>query len=273
MTGTASGSSLTASSGRQMPRGIMRDEHVMGTVVSFKLPGPPPSAHAAVDAACRELHRIDEMCSTYKATSEISRFRRGERTTDELPAELVEVLGRCAAVKELTDGWFDPWAMPGGVDPTGLVKGWAIERAAAILRRAGVRTALINGGGDITCLGKLAAGPWRIGIRHPWRGDALAAVVECDGGAVATSGTYERGEHLIDPHTGAPRAAVASATVTGPDLALADALATALAVAGPDLLRRVRRLPGYEALLVAWEGLVHTTPGIRLAPAAGSAGA
>ena len=238
----------------------------MGTVVSFSLIDAPASSREALEAACAELHRIDELFSTFKPDSSISRLRRGELDPGELPADVAEVLAQCRSAREITGGWFDPWAMPGGVDPSGLVKGWAVERAGAILRAGGVRSALINGGGDIACFGRPPGeGPWRIGIRHPWRADALAAIVECDVGAVATSGTYERGEHLIDPHTGAHQAALASATVIGADLALADALATALAVAGPGLLSCVLELDGYEAHLVGWDGAEHTTPGARLA--------
>jgi thiamine biosynthesis lipoprotein len=241
-------------------------EAVMGTVVSFSVIDGPPSSRETLEAACAELHRIDELFSPWRPESAVSRLRRGELGQGELPQELSEVLDRCREAREITVGWFDPWAMPGGVDPGGLVKGWAVERAGRILREGGVRCALINGGGDIACFGSPpGAGPWRIGIRHPWRDDALAAIIECDGGAVATSGTYERGEHLVDPRTGARRAALASATVLGPDLALADALATALAVAGPELLHRVLELDSYEAHLVGWDGAEHTTPGTRLA--------
>lgn len=254
---------------RSVPPGtgsvIEHHEEVMGTVVSFVL-ADARSAGAAIKPACEELHRIDEVFSTFKPNSAVSRLRRGELDASELPDDVAEVLNRCVSARELTDGWFDPWAMPGGIDPSGLVKGWAVERAAAILRANGVRSALVNGGGDVACFGAPPqGGPWRIGIHHPWRADAFAAIVECDAGAVATSGTYERGEHLIDPHTGTPHAALASATVIGPDLGLADALATALAVAGPGLLRRVRALTGYEAHLVEWNGTEHTTPGTRLA--------
>lgn len=257
---------MPAPDGERPTGRIDHHEPVMGTVVSFALHDAPPDRNAALNAACAELHRIDDTFSTFKSASAISRLRRGELDYAQAPEDVVEVLARCRAVHAMTDGWFDPWAMPGGVDPTGLVKGWAIERAAAILRGGGVRCALINGGGDIVCFGSPAGGgPWRIGIRHPWRPDALAAIVECQAGAVATSGTYERGEQLIDPWTGKPRAAVASATVIGADLAIADALATALAIAGPKLLGCLGRLGGYEAHLIGWDGAEHTTPGVRLA--------
>jgi thiamine biosynthesis lipoprotein len=248
---------------------IVHDEQVMGTVVSFLVGAGCPRAAWAISSACAELHRIDAMFSTFRDDSAVSRLRRGELAHGKLPFELEQVLARCSELVELTDGWFNPWAMPGGIDPSGLVKGWAVERAAAILRQAGVARAMINGGGDIACFGAKPDQPWRIGIRHPWRPDALAAIVECGDGAVATSGSYERGEHLIDPHTGLPRAALASATVIGADLGLADALATALAVAGPVLLDRVRAI-GYEAHLVDWDGVEHTTPGTRLVLGGGS---
>jgi thiamine biosynthesis lipoprotein len=240
----------------------------MGTVVSFTTDQAPSCWADALAAACAELHRVDAALSPYRPDSSLSRLRRGELGSGELPAEILEVIARCRFAALATRGWFDPWAMPDGFDPSGLVKGWAIERAAAILRAHGVDSAMINGGGDIACFGAPAgAGSWRIGIRHPWRPEALAAIIECEGGAVATSGTYERGAHLVNPFTGARRAAVASATVLGADLALADALATALALAGPELIPCLSELRGYEAHLIAWDGTEHTTGGVRLAAA------
>jgi thiamine biosynthesis lipoprotein len=161
--------------------------------------------------------------------------------------------------------------MPGGVDPTGLVKGWAVDRALAVLRDEGITGALVNGGGDVAAFGSPAPGErWRVGIRHPWRADALAAIVAVTG-AVATSGSYERGPHLIDPATGRPSHRAASATVTGPRLALADALATAVAVGGDEALAAVARLAGYEGYLIRPDGSETATGGIAfvtLAPRA-----
>jgi thiamine biosynthesis lipoprotein len=152
--------------------------------------------------------------------------------------------------------------MPGGFDPTGLVKGWAAERALGKLRGAGAPGALINGGGDVAAFGSPARGErWRVGIRHPWRADALACVVEA-GAAVATSGPYERGPHLIDPRTGRPAARAASATVTGPSLARADALATGVAVGGDGALAVVAGLTGYAGYLIRPDGSEADTGGI-----------
>ncbi|HET9073226.1 MAG TPA: FAD:protein FMN transferase [Solirubrobacteraceae bacterium] len=255
---------------------LSHHEEVMGTVVSFDLLGAPGTdPEAALVAACAELHRVDREFSTYRGDSPVSRLRRGEWPESDAPAELTHVLELCRRARELTAGFFDPWALPGGVDPSGLVKGWAVQQAVEILAAGGVRAAIVNGGGDISIFGPPPAGPaWRIGIRHPWRADALAAVLECDGGAVATSATYERGEHLINPFTRASRTAVASATVLGPDLTLADAFATALAVAGPALLPRLAELSdGYDAHLIAWDGTEHTTAGVRIVPPQELAGA
>jgi FAD:protein FMN transferase len=241
-------------------------EKVMGTVVSFSVvPGgmPVPAARTAVEAACRVLHRADAVFSTWNPASPVSRLRRGEVTLGMMPAEVAEVLTLCQAAREASEGWFDPWALPGGVDPTGLVKGWAVERAAGVLQRAGIDAALVNGGGDLTVFGSPAPGRrWRVGIRHPWRPDALACVVQ-PRAAVATSAAYERGAHLHSPLTGRPATGVASATVTGPSLALADALATAVAVGADQALRAVGALDGYEAYLIRADGSEADTGGME----------
>jgi thiamine biosynthesis lipoprotein len=247
---------------------VVHDEPVMGTVASFTVhPGAlsPDEVEAAVAAACAELHRLDGIFSTWLDESPMSRLRRGELALSEAPSEIAEVLDLCNAAKTATAGWFDPWSMPGGVDPTGLVKGWAVESAAKVLRRAGAASGMVNAGGDIAAFGEPSAGqPWRIGIRHPWRVDALACVLEI-AAAVATSGTYERGEHLLNPFTGKHASRVASASVTGPDLAIADAFATALAVAGEIGLDFVRDAVGYDAYLILLDGTEVSTGGISFA--------
>lgn len=242
-------------------------EHVMGTVVSFAVrPAPAhPDPGAAIRVACARLHQADAVFSTWNPDTPLSRLRRGDMPEADGPRSLAEVRAACQAAREASDGWFDPWAMPGGYDPTGLVKGWAVDRALGALRRAGLPAALVNGGGDLAAFGGPAPGePWRAGIRHPWRPDALATVLEVRG-AVATSGSYERGAHLVDPHTGRPACRAASATVTGPSLALADALATALAVGGDAVLAAVAGLPGYAGYLIRLDGTETWTSGIEFA--------
>lgn len=242
------------------PTLIVHAEEVMGTVVSFRVrPGPGLDADAAgrlLAEACRRLHQADWVFSTWKPESALSKFRRGELQLADAPHEVAEVLALCWCAKSLSRGWFDPWAMPEGVDPTGLVKGWAIEQAVAVLKKRGVEAALVNGAGDIAAYGPPDSGRvWRVGIRHPWRPDALACIVPVAGaGAVATSGCYERGRHLVDPRSGLATAAVASATVCGPSLVLSDALATGLAVGGDEVLTVITGLAGYEGYIVRHDG-------------------
>ena len=168
-------------------------EPAMGTVFSFTAVHgdlPPDAVRAALAAACRILHRCDALFSTWDPDSPVSRFRRGEAALGQMPPEFTEVLRECRAAKQASGGWFDPWAMPGGFDPTGLVKGWATGQALEELRSAGLSGALINGGGDVAVFGSPADGHrWRVGIRHPWRADALACVIEVGQGPV----TEERG--------------------------------------------------------------------------------
>jgi FAD:protein FMN transferase len=265
---------MTSAAARRPPV-VSHAEPVMGTVVSFLVvPGGRADAVVshAISSACAELHRADAIFSTWDPRSPVSRLRRGDLALDEVPPEVAEVLDLCRVARAESGGWFDPWAATGGVDPTGLVKGWAVERALAVLRDAGATAAMVNGGGDIAVFGPPPAADnhampadgdlgWRIGIRHPWRADALAAIITGVTAAIATSGRYERGQHLFSPpHR--PMAAVASATITGPSLAMADALATALAVGGDDVLGLVAELDGYEGYLIRADGTEADTGGI-----------
>lgn len=242
-------------------------EQVMGTAVSFAIHPGPLAGVAVTDAlrrACDVLHQADALFSTWIPHSPLSRLRRGQLSLAECPDEFEEVLRLCAVARDTSGGWFDPWAMPGGFDPTGLVKGWAVERALDPLVGAGVKGALVNGGGDIATWGNPPSGvTWRIGIRHPWREQGLACVITVDA-AVATSGVYERGLHLVDPHTRQPEIRAASATVTGPTLALADAYATAVAVGGDPAFDLIDGLDGYAAYLIRPDGSERFGSGITV---------
>jgi thiamine biosynthesis lipoprotein len=242
---------------------LVHAEPVMGTVVSFRLPPlcgvPPETAWSLVEAACRLLHRLDASLSTWRADSALSRLRRGELALVDGPEELRSVLDRCDEAKALSGGWFDPWAMPGGVDPTGLVKGWAVDRVADLLRDGGVEAFLLNAGGDLRAVGAPSAGQaWRVGVRHPWDPAKLAAVVSLEA-AIATSGPYERGPHLVDPSSGTPRARAASASVAAPELAVADALATGMAVGGDAAFDAMSRSTPFELYLIRPDGSERST--------------
>ncbi len=240
-------------------------ESVMGTVASFAIHVDSignSEITSAIECACKSLHLADEMFSTWKPNSALSRLRRGEISLLEAPVEILEVIELCKLAREVSQGWFDPWRMPGGFDPTGLVKGWAVERALGKLRKPGICGAMINAGGDLVTFGKPVPGQsWRIGIRDPWNREAIRCVIETTA-AVATSGTYERGEILLDPHSGERACQLASATVIGPSLAMADALATALAVAGDPGMKWLAALDGYEAYVIRLDGSEVVTSGL-----------
>jgi thiamine biosynthesis lipoprotein len=173
------------------------------------------------------------------------------------------VIARCRELRDETEGYFDAEAvLPGMIDPSGLVKGWSVDRAAELLDRAGLANYAVNAGGDIRLRGGASPEPrWRVGIQHPDVLDKIAAVVEGDDLAVATSGAYARGEHVVDPHTGRPPAGVLSVTITGPDLATADAYATAAFAMGRDGPEWTRRLAPYEAMTITAEGKKLSTAG------------
>ncbi len=224
----------------------------------------------ALERAIAVLHHVDDVFSTWQPDSPVSRLRRGEIELDAAPPEVARVLDLCRRARTASGGWFDPWRVDGGVDPTGLVKGWAAELALAELRGSAA-AALVNAGGDIAVFGEPEPGQqWRIGIRDPLAADRLLTVVTLGGHdrAVATSGAYERGPHVLDPESGEPAQALLAATVVGPDLAFADALATGLFASGGKALARVAGLRGYSALIVAGDGSLRATLGFPAAVAA-----
>ncbi len=228
----------------------------MGTVFTLEFEGDgraQSESSALVAEVTNELERIDRTFSTYRTNSEVSHFRRHEHGTHSESFD--EVFALCELARELSDGFFDPWAVPGGYDPSGLVKGWAGERALALLIDAGAEKAVVNAGGDIAIH---SAEPINIGVRHPREADRLCAVVQSNT-AVATSGLYERGCHIVNP-LGAELGAYA-ATVVGAPLYLADALATAVVAGGEQVLAKIAQQRQFRGLLVTVDGVLRAIPG------------
>ena len=182
-------------------RRVVRVEHVMGTAIRVEIEsaGVDESSASGVFAWFRQ---VDERFSMFRADSEMSHLARGEVRASDVHADIREVLDLCEDVRVRSSGAFDirRHRDDGLLDPTGLVKGWSVDRAGALLLEAGLGAWSINAGGDILVHGHSATGPmWRIGIQHPQRADAIAAVISGTDMAVATSGAYERGEHIVDP--------------------------------------------------------------------------
>ncbi len=247
-------------------RGLRHVEHTMGTVFSFDLRDPViPPVRRALEEAVAWLHQVDEVFSTYRPGSVISRLGRGEPLPEGYGPEVAEVFALCEEVAHATGGWFTH--TPGGrLDPSGMVKGWAVERVSRTLYAAGAHNTCVNGGGDIQARGEAAPGtPWRIGIAHPARPGKLAAVVTGGELAVATSGTGERGAHVLDPHTGRPATGLLSLTMTGRHLTRTDAYATAAFAMGAGARDWVEALEGHEALGITAAGEIWRTPGFPAA--------
>jgi thiamine biosynthesis lipoprotein len=239
---------------------IVHVEHCMGTVFSIDIRDAGDWSTAVADVVSW-LHRVDGTFSTYKPQSAVSRLSRGEIGVADCPPEVARVLSACEALTAETDGYFT--AYPGKrLDPSGYVKGWAVERASEILREHGSTNHAVNGGGDTQCAGETTPGePWRIGLTHPLQPGRLTAVVALRDGAVATSGTAERGFHVINPKTGQPATDLASISVVGLSLSRVDAYATAGLAMGRDSLGWLAELADYEGLMVATDGRASWTPG------------
>jgi thiamine biosynthesis lipoprotein len=182
---------------------------------------------------------VDEKFSTYKADSFVSRLRHGEIEIGDAPDDVQQVWRSCEVARDISGGAFDPWKVAGGFDPSGYVKGWAADGVAQILQNAGCEHVQVNAAGDLTLWGGNlnsdgVVESWKIGVVNPENTQEVLRIFEIFDGAIATSGTYERGAHITDPFSGLIAIGARSATVIGPDGGLADAMATALMVTGDD---------------------------------------
>ncbi|MBV9486106.1 MAG: FAD:protein FMN transferase [Frankiaceae bacterium] len=235
-------------------------EPCMGTVFTIDI-RDEGEWRAAIAEVVTWLHQVDAVFSIYRSDSDISRIRRREIGIADADPLVSEVLDRCLDMQRATDGFFTA-RRDGAFDPTGLVKGWAVERASRLLLERGSRHHAINGGGDIQAVGGTAPGaPWRVGISDPHDKRRVVATVSGIDLAVATSGTAERGSHITNPYTGQPAAGLASVTVVGPALTAADCYATAAFVMGTAAAAWLDAVPGYEAILVGTDGSAVRTRG------------
>lgn len=218
------------------PHFIHRNIEIWGTVISIQTPASHSQLfNQACDAAENYFIDVDKKFSTFKSDSEVSRIRRGELKIEDASPETKLVWNKCLELRDLTQRAFDPWAVEGGFDPSGFVKGWAAQESLRFFVERNIYQIQINAGGDVVVRGGIdESTPWKIGIRHPDFADEIAKTYELFDGAIASSGTYERGAHIIDPRVGVPAVGSRAATVVGPDAGFADALATALVVDGRD---------------------------------------
>jgi thiamine biosynthesis lipoprotein len=241
--------------------GVRRVEDIMGMPIVLDVRDTEDSE--LLDEIFDWFRFVDRRFSTYIGDSQISRINRGDLLVEDAHPDVREVLARCDELRRETNGFFNVHAAsPDVIDPSGLVKGWAVDRAADLANGLGLRHFAINAGGDMRLRGgALSDSAWRVGIQHPTRRKQIAAVVASSDLAVATSGDYARGEHVFDPHTHSPPRGTLSVTITGPELATADAYATAALAMGARGPAWTARLRGYEAMTILDGGTVLSTPG------------
>lgn len=244
-------------------RGVRRRvAHVMGMPISLALRGlhlDDDRAESAWQDCLAVLHEADQVFSTYRHDSVISRLQRAETGLADCPAEVLEVLDLGERAHQESEGAFDVRRKgPDGLselDPSGVVKGWALDRAVRALDTLPGTDFCLSGGGDMLCRTKRTGAPaWRIGIEDPHDPRRVLAVVPVHDGAVATSGLAHRGAHIIDARTGVTPTKVASVTVVGPDLVWADIDATTAFALDADALTWLRTRPGRSGLVVWADG-------------------
>lgn len=208
---------------------------------------------------------IDETFSTYKNASEIMRINRGELDEADWSEDMKTVFALADEAKEKTNGYFDIQKPDGSYDPSGIVKGWAIQNAVAIIDEAGFKNFYVDAGGDIQTSGVNEDGlPWRVGIKNPFNEQEIVKTVWTETPkAIATSGTYIRGMHIYNPKTGTPADEIVSLTVIGNHICDVDLIATAAFAMGEEGIKFIEATPGFEGYAIGKDGIATMTSGFH----------
>ncbi len=207
---------------------------------------------------------IDNKFSTYKKNSEIAKINNGKLNKDKYSQDMKTVLKLCEQTKEETKGYFDI-LNNGMLDPSGLVKGWAIQNAYLLLKQKSFRNFYIEAGGDIQVYGKNKdKKPWTVGIRNPFNREEIVKSLRIEDKGVATSGTYIRGQHIYNPHQkGKKITQIVSLTVIGPNIYEADRLATAAFAMGKKGILFIESMRGFEGYMIDKNGIATYTSGFE----------
>ncbi len=215
-----------------------------------------------VDEILDYFHEVDEMFSTYKRTSEISKINRKELRIEDASPDVKKILRLCEETRSLTHGYFDIH-VEGVLDPSGLVKGYAISEASKRLIKKGYKNFYIEIGGDIDIHGLKNGQKWKVGVRDPRDTTTTKGVLHLTNVGIATSGTYERGMHIYDPIKKKLANEVSSLTVIGPDVYEADRFATAAYAMGKKGIDFLDTIEGVEGYMIARDGKEYLTEGFR----------
>ncbi|MCL4384283.1 FAD:protein FMN transferase [Patescibacteria group bacterium] len=238
----------------------MKDTRLlMGMPITVEI-ADPESTLDSLSEVFAYFHYVDEKFSLYKNTSEIAQINHRKLPESQYSPDMKTVFALCEETKKLTDGFFDI-KHSGRLDPSGLVKGWAIHNAAQKLRHHGYRHFYVEAGGDIEVAGLSSRHqPWQIGIRNPFNIRQIVKVVALTNGGIATSGTYFRGQHVYNPKKfHRPITDILSLTVIGPDIYEADRFATAAFAMGRPGIEFIESLPGFEGYQIDNQGVATFT--------------
>ncbi len=207
---------------------------------------------------------IDEKFSTYKLDSEISKINQSLLEKKHYSRDMKTIFRLSEQTKKETNGYFDI-EHNGIIDPSGLVKGWAIHEAALILKKRGFKNYYIEAGGDIQVAGKNKDNKyWQIGIRNPFKRDENVKVLSIFDKGVVTSGTYIRGQHIYNPKRDSVKLKeVVSLTVIGPNVYEADRFATAAFAMGKAGINFIEKLSGFEGYMIDSKGVATYTSGFK----------
>jgi thiamine biosynthesis lipoprotein len=221
-------------------------EQIMGMPITIDIDRCDQAS--VFDKVFTGFHKIDERFSTYKPGSEVSRYASGELKPSRLSDELKLIIDECQKAGEWTNGYFSAWAS-GAFDPSGYVKGWAIATAGDTIKNQGYGTYCISAGGDILAMSN-SDKKWNIAIQDPTDKTKILNMLSISNGAVATSGNYERGAHIINPKSRLPADELLSVTIIGPDIIKADILATACFAMGSKAAAFMKSQKDYQALII-----------------------
>lgn len=238
---------------------MKRTEQIMGMPITV-ICADDQVDETAVEEVFGFFRQIDARYSPYIDTSDVEKINRGELIAEHYSQELRTILELAESTKHQTSGYFDVWHN-GVFDPSGIVKGWAIQQAAALLAGHS-RNFYIEAGGDIQAQGYSESGkPWQIGVRNPFDRKQTIAIIALDHGAIATSGTAIRGQHIYNPHDESPLDDIVSLSVVGERIEDVDRFATAAFAMGRKGIDFIESLPGFEGYMVDKNKTVTETSG------------
>ena len=217
----------------------------------------------AIQSAFDYFRYVDETFSTYKTSSEITKINNGCIVPESWSDDMKTIFTLAEETKQATNGYFNIMTPEGSIDPSGIVKGWSIHKAAELLVHAGIDNFCIDAGGDIEVRGEKSPGvPWMIGIRNPFDTEKIVKTVSLRNKGIATSGTYIRGAHIYNPYTKErPTNECASVTVIAFDVYEADRFATAAFAMGKEGIMFLEQKEGLEGYMISPDGIATMTSG------------